>query len=538
MEKNDNGFDVLTSVLENHFGWVTLLIIVIFALCLFRKPISNFISNAKVFSYKDFKLESEGGNEPKEPSSSKEESAKPIINEGAKLNEVENVENQDSEGVVEVSDDWWEKVTAALNGGDINKADLVFGNFCQQQKDVNKIYRERSLFLYLKFTDGNDMDALNQLELHTQNAINDELRANALSWLSSGLLIDKQHARAIKLWDDFISKSTNSKLVVEGYIDIATHHFANDEPLLAKDVLLKALKETSLNSQKSEIYIKLSKAEDKLGNKTVAAACLNQAVEYCPENTQELFDAAFYASECDISELAIVHYNLLTRRQPQNADAWNNLGVQAKKAGFNIKSIQSYKKAADLHESLALANQGYALLGVGFADDAEKLAQKALQMKKPHPNVHRLISDIESERKKENEKWAESLKYARKKQIYYQKYIEKYYLPSSEELIGTWLTGDGIEVQIQPNENKFDLKWTVYRDASQSKIEAKCSLNGEVQGSTFEGRYNKTHPDKYSSFLVPKDISFICCGYVENNELHIFSKSNGDKTVLIFTKKS
>lgn len=512
----------ITSILEVNMGWVVLFLLGLIAICVYYRPIARYIDRTKNITFSEDGLKIEGGSEK-----SKEDAPQKGL-ETAVANESSFIEKQET---------WFELCMKAFSDGDIDEAKDAFRRHCQDQDDLEAIHKEKSFFLYLQFTTGKDMGALKELELHAKKAENEELKVRSLGWLSKAFIYDKQFDKAIELWKNLQTELTDISLKTGLQLKLSEAYLSSDAPDLAKTVLIQTLNGQTTDNQKAQAFRLLAQVEQKANNKKLSTYCLDKATQYEPENLGELFEAAHSAADSSVNELAILNYKLLTSRQPNNAGAWNNLGVEAKQVDLNIMSIQSYSKSSELGESLALSNKGYALLHAGFIDEAEELAHKAVKMEKPNSNVYNLLSDIEEKRRTEQEKLQSILNNASKKQSRYRAFIEKYYLGDVKTIVGDWITNDSKKITIEPIDNRISLKWNSYKGSNESEISAKFELNGEICGATFKGSYSKTHPTQtYSILGSPKDIGFLCLGYVDGDELHIFATSMDEQTTLIFKR--
>lgn len=504
-------------------GWVVALILGIVALLIFYKPIVRLIDRTKNVQIRDMVIDVE--EKEKSFPVSEESSTKPESNEEPEQLPSEEKQNH-----------WVDLVISALIADDLEEAKCVFKKHVNEIDDLEKSYRDKSFFLFLQFTHGNGSDVLNELEAHMNKATDARQKFDSLSWLSKGLAFDDQTERAKNLWLDFTKGLTDEELIVDAKIKLAQAYADNDELNKAKNTLVGALSIAINNEQKADIFVGLADVETKLGNKKEASYCLDKTTQYNPESESRLFNAAYQASESGLNDLSIVNYNVLTKRHPKNAGAWNNLGIATKQANFNIKAINSYSRAIELDDSLALTNQGYALLGAGFIEEASELAHKALTLQDPHVNVHKLISAIESKRETEHEKWREFLKKSTKKQNNYRKYIDSYYLGDKAELLGTWLNEDNIEVTLEGT--NIDAQWTTYKDEEKTQVRANFHLTGTVTGSTIQGRFKKTYPnEKYSYLSSNVDVDFSCLGFVEKGVLFLFSTKDSDDSTVKFTKR-
>ena len=443
---------------------------------------------------------------------------------------------------VSVSNDgvtnWFSDVNSALEKDDVESANKIFKEYELNAKDQSKLHKDKSIYFYLLFHEANDQHAIPNLEKHAQHAPTEELRYKALTWLSFCFQESKQYPRDIELWTKESLKFESSDIVVNSYQNLAQAYRANGDLDQAKKVLLTQFQKVEKGILKASLYSTLALIEEDMGNKDLGSYCRDKSVENYPENLDEVFTSAYNASECGVNELSISNYVLLTSVSPKKSIAWNNLGVQAKESGCKYKSIEFYNKAVELGETLAMANQGYALLDAGFIDEAERIAKEALAMEDVHKNVYSLMSRIATVKKEELKKWQDIQRKASTKQAHYRKYTEKHYFGSSEEFDGTWII-EAQEKNISKCDDQINLVWESITGLSDTKM--KFSLRGKVTGATFKGHYKSESIDQSKSSILVGLGSFEteCLGYVDGDCIHVFSSDKGgDRTVKLSRKKA
>jgi len=125
-----------------------------------------------------------------------------------------------------------------------------------------------------------------------------------------------------------------------------------------------------------------------------------------PSDTDARFTLAYKYSQANQDDVSLFHY-LRIPFQERSAATWNNLGVEFDHFDLPGKSVEAYRKAEELDETLAMSNLAYKLINAGFLYEAEELCKKAMNIKAYHKNVSHTISRIkdipEEETKKEKE---------------------------------------------------------------------------------------------------------------------------------------
>ncbi|WP_367317449.1 hypothetical protein ABF162_08200 [Vibrio coralliilyticus] len=505
---------ITTSFISSNIGWFVLA----FFLYICRHSLSNLLNRLTSFTFANG--DSQVGLSAAPPV--EETLSNSPIEETAKNDP--NVQEQiEDEPQNENSNDWFEKVYNALEQGEIETASKAFKNHELDEQDSNKLYMDKSIFLRLLFHKANDRTAIPKLKKHLDTAETEEQKYDALMWLSSCFRDSKQFDNDIELWSNELTTFDSIKIDTDVTIRLAEAYRFTNELKQAKKILVQKLTTIEDSIQKSKIYSELAVAEKEAGNAVQASYCRDKAAELDPSDLNELFDAAYQSSEAGLAEIAISNYTLLTKLNPKHSTAWNNLGVQLKEAGLRIKSIDSYSKATELGDTLALANQGYALLGAGFIDEAEKLALKALKHSNVHENVHKLSAQIADKRKQEEEKWKDTLDKSSIMQSRLRTYTEKYYLGSCNNFKGRWLINNN-QVEVVQSGNEVEFSWK-YPDGDTHKNR---TLKGRITGDSFQGKYKSASENKPRQNLLStlSDFDIDCFGYIEGERLFVFSKDS------------
>ncbi|ODY21061.1 hypothetical protein BBM17_02600 [Vibrio parahaemolyticus] len=522
-DKSDFVSSLMTIVADN-FSYIivmiTILVAVTIFLIIFKQPLTRYLDRTNNISYENGVLKVEASANSTQEDLSEEIPSAPTKDQNYLESETQN------------DDGWFNAAFMALEEGDVSKAEEIFRRWECNVIDLDEAYRDRGLFYYMQFDVAHHFEAINLLEQHLKKAETDSQKMQTLQWLSEVLVKEKLFDKALNIWTTAINELTEDSLLFDAKLRLAKVSIEYELLEQGKKILISILKSASSNIQLTKVYHALADVEEKLGNKQISAYCLDKATEYSPQDTDELFTSAYNASQAGVEELAISNYMRLTQRNPNHAVAWNNLGVEARNSGCHIKAMTSYSKSSELNETLAMANQGYALLGAGFSEEARKIALQATKLENVHRNVHKLIADIDSREHKDAEKWDDIVRNASRKQLHYRKYIEHYYQEDSIPIVGGWVSEDNQDIQI-PNDSNFEVTWVV---GDGNKIKHK--ITGQIKGASFSGRYTKNHSGNNSMLGAFKDINVNCLGYVEKDKLYVFSTSAGDETMLTFKRSN
>ena len=522
---------IITDFLSNNSIIIALLVLLI--IC--RQAISNFISRLTSFSLKNG--DSTVGMQAEAPSNSenaiKERASadqNPASEDDSKADEVEGIENA-----------WMSEMDKAFDEGRFDDADNSFKKYAIEEQDEAKLHSNRSFYLYLKFEKQKDNSAIEKLEDLARISKSDDSKFTTLMWLSFCFRDSMSYGKEIELWRSTLSETKSEEFRTKAIVNLASALSKDDKSTEAKALLVERLLNTVDNSQLIALYNELSIIEKTMGNKHLSIYCKDKSLEFDLYNRDELFNSAYAASDENVDEISISNYIKLIRIDRDNSTALNNLGVMAREADLKIKAIENYQKSSNYENTLAMANQGNALLEAGFADEAEKIANKALGLNNPHKNVYRLISAIDKKRKDQNDKWSKLKEKSLERQKVIRKYTEQYYLGDSSSLNGDWLVSNAYSTTILIDKGLMKATW-VEQAGNLESTSYTAELMGKVSGSTFEGIYTKKKDESSPNSLLglAGNTNQSCIGFLseDGNEIKLFSPKFKDDFSLSLLKNN
>ena len=121
-------------------------------------------------------------------------------------------------------------------------------------------------------------------------------------------------------------------------------------------------------------------------NNDVVVAALERMVDIDPSDTNTRFSLAYKHSDIGNNDLALFHY-LRIPIDERTAMAWNNLGVVFDHSGLSAKSVEAYRVAEKMGETLAMSNLAEKLITAGFLEAAQQECNAALDSKNYHKNT-------------------------------------------------------------------------------------------------------------------------------------------------------
>jgi hypothetical protein len=192
--------------------------------------------------------------------------------------------------------------------------------------------------------------------------------------------------------------------------------------------------------------------------------------------------------------------------------------VQYKNLQMQIGAVNYYKKAVELHETLAAANLAHIYMDAGFIEEASQILDEVQQRKDVHPNVWTAMAEL-SNRKKEEAQIEECyLKLAKEQQGFLRSFAEAYFtekLNCLNSFIGLWRFSNGKKIIITQTEDK---------------IEAKYNPDNQNERKYFIGR--ASNQAARLTFPSPSSYSF------ENESGYAYLSPDGQKLRIMILKKT
>lgn len=147
-------------------------------------------------------------------------------------------------------------------------------------------------------------------------------------------------------------------------------------------------------------------------------ALMERIVEVDSGDSDARFSLAYKHSECGNHGLALLHY-LGIPHQQRRAWAWNNLGVEFGELSLPAKSVDAFRTAGEMGQSLAMSNLAKRFTSAGFLREAQKECDRALTIENYHPNVGHALARLKELPDEENETEAELLRKSKPKSNFY-----------------------------------------------------------------------------------------------------------------------
>jgi hypothetical protein len=503
---------LILDFLSENFFFIVMLIVVL----LFKKPLSNLIPRIISLSFKKGDSNLNVGVSPQPSIQTKTNS---IHDADAKPIHIEKEPRTEKDDKSELH--LLFRIREALEEQRCEDAETIFREYALDEKSHVELAKNKAMYLFLKFDMANDNSAIDQLYSLANTAETKDSKSTVLNCLAICLNRGMEHEKEVDLWRSFLDEADSEELKTATIISLASALNSDSKPAQAKFILVERLAVAKDDTQKSKLYKALSRAEEKLGNKSQSIYCKDKSLQFDANNREELFDVAYSASDEGFDEISIGNYAKLVRIDAKNSTALNNLAVRAQEAGLKIKAVENYKVSSKLENSLAMANQGYLLLDAGFTDEAEKLAEDALKLAETHQNVHKLITAIQERKSEQSKEWEQLQDKALSRQRLVREYTEQFYTGHSYLIEGNWLVNGIHPIKLAIEDNSINTFWLELGGFLQ-KVPYRIDLIGRVTGSTFEGTYTKfTDNDLKLSLAGAGNVTQRVIGYMAEDGARI-----------------
>jgi Flp pilus assembly protein TadD len=181
----------------------------------------------------------------------------------------------------------------------------------------------------------------------------------------------------------------------------------------------------------------------------MSIATMQRLVELDPSDANVRFALAHAHADRGNKELALYHYTLISIGD-RGSGVWNNLGVVYDSLELKSHSVDAYRRAEELGETLAMSNLALKFIAEGFIGEAKKLCDTAIDMPKYHNNVLTTASEANIVFANEEKRIEEICKAVARENIFYAKCGRGLAQSISAPLSGKWV-GDDCVLDIDVN---------------------------------------------------------------------------------------
>lgn len=384
-----------------------------------------------------------------------------ILLEETNISEISDTEtsNKVFEPVENTSDIWLQEMwDAASNEQDIKRLEESFKELEILETDVIKKLNNKITYQALRYRCG-DTSAISELQnMANQPAVS----YYALFWIGKCYEESSNFEEAAEAFENYALDSQTEVGRTNGAILAAHCLFKTGKCQEAFARVMHELGKVTNPDAVFNLYEGLASLYELAEEPELQALALEKALESRPNEPKLRFDVAYSYGAKNLDVLSLLHYKTLLNRNPDNATALNNIGVQYKRLQMQIGSVNCYKKAVELHETLAAANLASIYMDAGFIEEASLILDEAQQQKDVHPNVWMVRAKLSEIKKEEVEIEERYLKSAKEQQNFLRLFAEAYFtekLNSLNSFSGLWRLPNGKEIIITETEDKIAAKY-------------------------------------------------------------------------------
>jgi tetratricopeptide (TPR) repeat protein len=227
-------------------------------------------------------------------------------------------------------------------------------------------------------------------------------RAEPLSYIASILQEAKEHEDAANLY----LKAAGLAKKPAGRISFLIRSArAFDEAKLvdrANQLAWQAYQESADDEQRREASALLYEILRSRKEMILAFAIAEAALHDNPKHSIRFRLGLDYHGET-LNDLFLLHFQYLCDSN-QNASALHNLALALSECGLPILSVEAYKSAIELGETLSAANLAFKYLDAGMATNAKEILKPAMQVVDHEPAVDKCYAEIDDRKAAEGPK--------------------------------------------------------------------------------------------------------------------------------------
>lgn len=259
-----------------------------------------------------------------------------------------------------------------------------------------------------------------------------------LRYLAQGYNIYQDYEKAASSYEAAASKATGDTRVLTLMGLAAVEHVRSEAPAKALTIIsrTKIQVEESGNGE-LELLKVLQEISELAKEDDATLAIMERIVELDTSDINARSSLAYKHSQCGHEDLAFFHY-LNIPYQERNSITWNNLGAAFHELSFPAKSVDAYRRAKEMGNTLAMSNLTFKLISGGFLSEAQKQCDDALVIKDYHKNVGHALARLKDLPDIEEKKEAELLEKVKPKSAFYKQFGRAASRPDPSKIAERW----------------------------------------------------------------------------------------------------
>lgn len=289
---------------------------------------------------------------------------------------------------------------------------------------------------------------------------------------------------------------------------------------------------SNTNEQNFALYKALGDVYKEQGELDISCSLYENALNYEPTDLPLRFRLAFDYGEINKYALSVYHYKTYSKTS-DDSTALNNIGVEYQQLKLLGKSVNAYKKAIELNNTLSSANLASIFTESGLFDEAKQVLSQAIENENHHHNVDYSLNHLKTTIEREDQ---EELKLIKETNTY-REFIFNFAKAIStsfngyEKINGLWIANydklKEFRISIEsPNILKGTHKLDLLKDEFAAQTENRTietTLSGTIinKGLRYKFKIN-TNAGKASYLLGTGDIIvFSGYGTISTDNCHI-----------------
>ena len=247
-----------------------------------------------------------------------------------------------------------------------------------------------------------------------------------------------------------------------------------------------------LGHESPYLYASLADVANELGNTADYKAFTEALLEISPEEHYRRFSLAFKYSEDGEDNMALYHYQILSKRNPDSTN-WNNLGVALNNLKLPALSVSAYRESEKLNGTLAMSNLAHKFIAEGFLDEAKKLTDKATSIPDYDHRIGGAIISISQTKEKEEKEQSKIIDLSRKIRQFYIDYSNAYVKEDLQSLPLNW-QGEKCKFVVSLKQEDFEAigmyeKASPWYDQKKEIVKEFIKYVGKVNGHCIKYEY-------------------------------------------------
>jgi tetratricopeptide (TPR) repeat protein len=326
-------------------------------------------------------------------------------------------------------------------------ATLIWPRITPEKVTIGDAWEAFSEFTRLRFAKGGSLSGLQHLAATHPNS------NRVLEYLAMGFEIYQDYLGAAVNYDAAAkaAREDGERLRALRSAAVAYARAGSRPAALSNIGQMKSIIRTSGTGENELLATLLSVMEFGKDDEAILAL-LERTVDINPADIGSRFALAFKYGDMGNDDLAIFHY-LRIPTEERTAITWNNLGAAFDNLELPAKSINAYRKAEQMGETLAMSNIAEKLITAGFLAEARQECKDALKTPNVHKNVAATLTRLNSIEDAEEQNEKEILEKVAPVREFYAKSGRCMACPETNELDKYWRGPDCIlEFDMQGSE--------------------------------------------------------------------------------------